>query len=307
MRTLSALLMTMLLAACATAPPPILWRAEPLLAALPTDCTGSANQAEAFMSGGIPSGLAVVRSEGRDMILVAARSCVWAVDAASGQAEALPTRGDSIAPTMLDASRNGLVFSSTLSGSVRVIDTAGGVVLNISGLRRPLGTRLLPGGSVLVAEYDTGRILGLGPSDESRPRLIAEGLDGPTGLVVADATRGYVTESPGGRVTMFSLGQFGKRTIAEGLQQPEGIALLPDGRLAVAEVGARRLLAIDPASGAREILADDLPIGSEDRFSITDVATMSSGVVLMSAAAGRTVLALTNPAATGRPPASGGR
>ena len=42
---------------------------------------------------------------------------------------------------------------------------------------------------------------------------------------------------------------------------PEGIALAPDGKLIVAEVGAKRIIQIDPASGTVTEIAGNLPIG----------------------------------------------
>ena len=42
---------------------------------------------------------------------------------------------------------------------------------------------------------------------------------------------------------------------------PEGIALAPDGKLIVAEVGAKRLIAIDPMAGTVTEIAANLPIG----------------------------------------------
>ncbi len=42
---------------------------------------------------------------------------------------------------------------------------------------------------------------------------------------------------------------------------PEGIALAPDGKLIVAEVGAKRLVEIDPQSGTVSEIAGNLPIG----------------------------------------------
>jgi streptogramin lyase len=42
---------------------------------------------------------------------------------------------------------------------------------------------------------------------------------------------------------------------------PEGIAVAPDGKLVVAEVGAKRLVSIDPQSGAVTEIAGNLPIG----------------------------------------------
>jgi sugar lactone lactonase YvrE len=225
------------------------------------------------------------------------------VDAETGTAAPLPTRGDSIAPTMLDGTSGGLAFSSSLSGSVRAIGPDGAVLYNVSGLQRPLGLRLMPGGIALVAEQATGRILRVGPSAESRGRLMADGLAGPVGLVVADATRGYVTEELGGRVTMFRLDRFEKATVASGLDHPEGIALLPDGRLAVAEVGKRRLLAVDRETGAIEVMVDNLPVGlpsplgAGDPYTVTDVATAPGGAIFVSADVDRTVLRLTPRAA----------
>jgi len=41
----------------------------------------------------------------------------------------------------------------------------------------------------------------------------------------------------------------------------EGIALTPDGKLIVAEVGAKRIVEIDPQSGKLTGIAGNLPIG----------------------------------------------
>ncbi len=42
---------------------------------------------------------------------------------------------------------------------------------------------------------------------------------------------------------------------------PEGIALTPDGKLIVAEVGAKRIVEIDPQTGKLTEIAGNLPIG----------------------------------------------
>ena len=49
--------------------------------------------------------------------------------------------------------------------------------------------------------------------------------------------------------------------IARDLKMPEGIALTPDGRLIVAEVGAKRIVQIDPQNGNVTEIAGNLPIG----------------------------------------------
>jgi sugar lactone lactonase YvrE len=300
MTRITVLLAALLLAAgCATTPEVTPWRADALLPPLPATCPGPADAAPETSPALplVPGGLAVVRSEGRDIVIVAARSCVMTVDAATGEAEALPTHGDAIAPTAVDATSTGVAFASSVTGSVRALDTTGAITFNFSGLRRPLGLQLMPGGSALVAEHDAGRILRVGPSNESRPRLISGELEGPTGLVVVDATKGYVTESGAGRVTRFHLDRFEKSVVARGLDKPEGIALMTDGRLAVVEAGARRLLAVDPDTGRIEVMADNLPIAAPAPGAVagvmTDVAGSPDGTLFINTAAERGVLKIT--------------
>jgi glucose/arabinose dehydrogenase len=52
-----------------------------------------------------------------------------------------------------------------------------------------------------------------------------------------------------------------KTVVAKDLKMPEGIALASDGKLIVAEVGAKRIVAIDPQSSAVTEIAGNLPIG----------------------------------------------
>ena len=49
--------------------------------------------------------------------------------------------------------------------------------------------------------------------------------------------------------------------VADGLAGPEGIDVGPDGKLYVAEVGQKRVVAIDPATGAKTVIASNLDIG----------------------------------------------
>ena len=49
--------------------------------------------------------------------------------------------------------------------------------------------------------------------------------------------------------------------LADGLAGPEGIDLGPDGLLYVAEVGQKRVVTIDPATGAKTVIASNLDIG----------------------------------------------
>jgi streptogramin lyase len=79
------------------------------------------------------------------------------------------------------------------------------------------------------------------------------------------------------------------RVVAEGLEQPEGLGLLPDGSLAVAETGAGRLTLVDPLTGETSVIADGLtmsPNGGEGvppPAFLTGVTTTSDGSVWVSA------------------------
>jgi glucose/arabinose dehydrogenase len=80
------------------------------------------------------------------------------------------------------------------------------------------------------------------------------------GLAVSGSTA-YVTEGLAGTLLKVDLVTGAKTVIAKGLNQPRCLALLPDGRVAVVEAGAKRVVAIDPASGAVTEIAADLHIG----------------------------------------------
>jgi streptogramin lyase len=85
-------------------------------------------------------------------------------------------------------------------------------------------------------------------------------LAGPVGLVAASNDAVYLTEAFSGQVS--KVGSNGEKTvIAHDLKMPEGIALAPNGKLIVAEVGARRIVEIDPVTGAVTEIAGNLPIG----------------------------------------------
>jgi sugar lactone lactonase YvrE len=78
-------------------------------------------------------------------------------------------------------------------------------------------------------------------------------VGGPNGDV-------YVTEAFAGQVSKVkSNGE--KAVLAKDLKMPEGIALMPDGKLVVAEVCAKRIVELDPQTGKLNEIAGNLPIG----------------------------------------------
>jgi streptogramin lyase len=90
--------------------------------------------------------------------------------------------------------------------------------------------------------------------------VVLGGLEGPVGLVAGSGGTVYLTEAFVGQVSKVEAN--GEKTVvAKDLKGPEGIALSPDGKLIVAEVGAKRIIQIDPANGAITEIAANLPIG----------------------------------------------
>src|SRR6185503_12511714 len=84
--------------------------------------------------------------------------------------------------------------------------------------------------------------------------------EGPVGLVAGSGGAVYLTEAFAGQVSKVEAN--GEKTVvAKDLKGPEGIALAPDGKLIVAEVGAKRIVQIDPANGTITEIATNLPIG----------------------------------------------
>jgi streptogramin lyase len=94
----------------------------------------------------------------------------------------------------------------------------------------------------------------------------------------------YVSEGGVGRISRVNLTTGVRTTVAEGLKGPKGLAVAPDGRIIVLEVAARQVTALDPKTGARKVLAANLPVGLIARGgpSAGGVAVGASGVVYVS-------------------------
>lgn len=126
--------------------------------------------------------------------------------------------------------------------------------------KAPHDAIVLADGSILVAELGTKSLVRVsGEHGKDRTTLIGD-LEGPVGLVRGKTDEVYVTEAFAGVVSRIdSNGE--KTVVAKELKMPEGIARGGDGKLIVAEVGARRLIEIAPESGKVTEIAANLPIG----------------------------------------------
>ncbi len=215
----------------------------------------------------VPSGLAVAPDDPEERLYVAD---VYALRRVGGKDGTLSQTTRVLSsrmtfPMNVSLSAQHVVLSSAYLASLQVLDRASGDILrtipNTNGVQ---GALELADGTLLVAEATKGRLVRIATDEAATSTVLAEGLAGPVGLV-ADTEAAepgvYVTEVDSGKVTRVRLADGNKRTVAKGLKAPEGIARHPDGGLIVAEVGARRLVRIDPATGRSTVIAQDLNIG----------------------------------------------
>jgi YVTN family beta-propeller protein len=213
----------------------------------------------------MPAGLALWQDGDRATLYVADTFAYRTVDVVSGEVTTVRRmwgQGLEELDYPLSAWTDGdhVILAGWSSGTVQVVDRASGDSIRmLHGFNGPTAALELPDGSLMVAEAGTGRLLAVS-ADGAERHALAEGLAAPAALELGDGEV-FVSESASGTISAIGLEGGARRVVAEGLALPEGIDLAPDGRLVVAEVGARRLVSVDPATGEVAELAGDLPIG----------------------------------------------
>ena len=111
-------------------------------------------------------------------------------------------------------------------------------------------------GVIVFAELGTGKVHCL---QSGRVETICSDLHEPVGVAFDDDGAALVAESGAGRVVR--LGSAGPDTVVDGLQRPQGIHVR-DGRLYIADAGAKELIEFDLGSKARTTIARGLPVGA---------------------------------------------
>lgn len=213
----------------------------------------------------LPGGIGVTSENGKDTIHVADVFAYRTVDGATGQVTEkarMHAAGVTLEyPMSATAKGNDVVLSSWFTGTVQVIDGKTGATRDmLHGFKAPHDALVLADGSILVAEFGTKSLVRVsGEHGKDRTTLIG-GLEGPVGLVAGSRGEVYLTEAFSGVISMIeSNGE--KTVVAKDLKMPEGIARARDGKLIVAEVGAKRLIEIVPETGTVTEIAANLPIG----------------------------------------------
>ncbi len=242
----------------------------------------------------VPSGLAVAPDDPDERLYVADVYALRRVGGRDGKitqtTRVLSTR--MTFPMHVSLGAKHVVLSSAYLGNVQVMDrTTGELLRTIPNANGVQGALELPDGTLLVAEATTGRLVRVDGAEPAGTTVLAEGLEGPVGLVAdmeAEEPGVYVTEVRAGRVSRVRLSDGARRTVAKGLRAPEGIARHPDGGLIIAEVGRKRLVRIEPATGRSTVLASDLRIGLPESEGLppgyipTGVAVGGSGTIYLS-------------------------
>jgi streptogramin lyase len=154
-----------------------------------------------------------------------------------------------------------VILSSWFTGTVQVIDRKSGKTREMMhDFKAPHDAIRLADGSILVNELGSKSLIRASGEHGKDRNVLIGGLEGPVGLVGGPKGDVYVAEAFAGQVSKVeSNGE--KTVVAKDLKMPQGIALAGDGKLIVAEVGAKRIVQIDPKSGNVTEIAGNLPIG----------------------------------------------
>ena len=210
-----------------------------------------------------PGGMTWVERYGKKQLLVTDIFGYRFVDPDTGATEILPFDLEG-GPSADGDSRDGMIALTYVRRNRVLLKDASSNDLRAkwADVSQPYGVLIEPTGSVLVASHDAGTVIRLFPNDPDTRTVVATGLVGPAGLAWAtDGLSVYVAESGAGRISLITLAADTRKTVAGDLAQPETIALLLDGRVVVAEVGAGQISAIDPDTGNKTVLATSLALG----------------------------------------------
>lgn len=192
-------------------------------------------------------------------------------------------------PFAVGVSATHFALTSWFTGTVQMVERSTlKTSVMLHGLKAPFDAIPMTDGSVVYAEIATGSISRASGDKLANRKVITQGLAGPVQMVLGQDGALYVTEAAG-KLTRVNMADGTKTTVTEGLALPEGLAQTPWGTFIVAESAAKRLVEIDPASGTRRTVADNLPIGMPGGpgmpppYIVTGVAVGADGNIYVSA------------------------
>lgn len=144
----------------------------------------------------------------------------------------------------LSADGRDLLIPDSPSGRLLEVPVSGGrVSVMASGLGRPVDASPLPGGGVAVASENTPGLRVVGSGAARTVGSVAD-LD----EVVPDNGLLYVASLGSGEVLAVDPVSGASRVLVTGSPSPQGLAVLPDGRLLLADSARRVLVELRPCS-----------------------------------------------------------
>src|SRR3954452_3415132 len=196
----------------------------------------------------LPGGIGVVSDGGKDTIYIADVFAYRTVDGATGEvSEPARMHADGVTleyPMSATANADEVILSSWFTGTVQVIDRKTGSTREMMhDFKAPHDAIRLADGSILVNELGTKSLVRVSGEHGKDRNVVIATLEGPVGLAGGPSGEVYVTEAFAGLVSKVD-GAGQTTVVAKDLKMPEGIARASDGKLIVAEVGAKRIVTI---------------------------------------------------------------
>lgn len=231
-----------------------------------------------FVSHFTDGGVCEIMADGSERRLIEPGFCGPAGIAFTSDGGLYASDGISMAAVNLDGSqrRVGMLFDGEFPGFVRglgagadgnlIVTTANGgvatyhptshkIVEHASGLNELYGVAAGPGGSVVVCEGGSGRVLVITGKEI---QVAATGLSRPTGVAVAADGSCYVAEAGKGCISHVN---GGVSEAVGGLDRPHGVLLSGDD-LFVIDAGTHELICFSTKMHKRQRIASNLPVGS---------------------------------------------
>ncbi len=211
---------------------------------------------------GSPGGISIAEIDGSPVVLLADAWGNRYFDTETGARTMLSLPEGVTASASLTANDEYLVLASIWPfGLVYVIDRAANKILKTAKFAAPYSPVLLEDGSILVADYKAGTITRLAPGKSRDKQIVISDLSGPVGLAIGDQQTVYVSEYDSGQILAVDLTDGSTQVLVKGLIKPEGLAMMSNEQLLIAETGTQSVLRLNVLTAGIEVVADNLAIG----------------------------------------------
>ena len=213
----------------------------------------------------VPAGMTTIPVAGRTMLLVADPLTYRTVDPLTGAIPREPWVQELGMSTDVAGNTRFVVTSHQSRGLVQKFARNGvsifGELVETYQVPKATGVAVLINGDVIAASFDKGELLRL---KDKTATTIATGLGGPMNVLRLSEREVLVSEATAGVISHIDLASGTRTVVVRDLAMPQGIALLPDRRLAVAEKGKQRVVVVEMGSQTPPVvLAQNLPFASD--------------------------------------------